>query len=192
MRIISGKFRGKKLIKFNKEGIKPTTDKMRESIFNIVISYLKINEKNNNLFFEKFNVLDIFAGTGALGLEAISRGAKYCYFYEIAKEVIETLESNCLKICEYNNYKIIKKDITKSFFEEIDNPLSVIFIDPPYTLAPFENILHNLLKANLILKDTIIIIESEKKTKINFPYLMKTIDERYYGKTKITFLCLID
>jgi len=49
-----------------------------------------------------------------------------------------------------------------------------------------------LLKANLILKDTIIIIESEKKTKINFPYLMKTIDERYYGKTKITFLCLID
>jgi len=124
--------------------------------------------------------------------EAISRGAKYCYFYEIAKEVIETLESNCLKICEYNNYKIIKKDITKSFFEEIDNPLSVIFIDPPYTLAPFENILHNLLKANLILKDTIIIIESEKKTKINFPYLMKTVDERYYGKTKITFLCLID
>ena len=51
MRIIAGKFRGRKLIKFNKEGIKPTTDKMRESIFNIVISYLKINEKNNNLFF---------------------------------------------------------------------------------------------------------------------------------------------
>ena len=57
---------------------------------------------------------------------------------------------------------------------------------------PFENILRNLLKANLILKNTIIIIESEKKTKINFSYLMKIIDERYYGKTKITFLCLID
>ena len=80
MRIISGKFRGKKLIQFNKEGIKPTTDKTRESIFNIVISYLKINEKNNNLFFEEFNVLDIFAGTGALGLEAISRGAENVTF----------------------------------------------------------------------------------------------------------------
>ena len=114
------------------------------------------------------------------------------FFYEISKEVIKTLECNCLKICEYNNYKIIKKDITKSFFEEIDNPLSVIFIDPPYTLAPFENILHNLLKANLILKDTVIIIESEKKTKINFPNLMQTIDQRYYGKTKITFLCLVN
>ena len=169
--------------------VRPTSSKKREAIFSIIESK---NLKNKNDIYSNGYFLDLFAGSGSLGLEAISRGAKYCYFYEAAKEVIETLESNCLKICEYNNYKIIKRDITKSFFEEIDNPLSVIFIDPPYTLAPFENILRNLLKANLILKDTIIIIESEKKTKINFPYLMKTIDERYYGKTKITFLCLID
>ena len=169
--------------------VRPTSSKKREAIFSILDSKIL---KNKNDTYSNGYFLDLFAGSGSLGLEAISRGAKYCYFYEIAKEVIKTLESNCLKICKYNNYKIIKKDITKSFFEEIDNPLSVIFIDPPYTLAPFENILHNLLKANLILKDTIIIIESEKKTKINFPYLMKTIDERYYGKTKITFLCLVD
>ena len=169
--------------------VRPTSSKKREAIFSIIESKnLKINKNiySNGYF------LDLFAGSGSLGLEAISRGAKYCYFYETAKEVIKTLESNCLKICKYNNYKIIKKDVTKSFFEEVDNPLAVIFIDPPYTLAPFKNILHNLLKASLILKHTIIIIESEKKTKINFPYLMKIIDERYYGKTKITFLCLID
>ena len=94
MRIISGKFRGKKLIKFNKEGIKPTTDKMRESIFNIVISYLKINEKNNNLFFEKFNVLDIFSGTGALGLEAISRGAENVTFIEKSRDNLRVLYKN--------------------------------------------------------------------------------------------------
>ena len=169
--------------------VRPTSSKKREAIFSIIESK---NLKNKSDIYSNGYFLDLFAGSGSLGLEAISRGAKYCYFYDIAKEVIETLESNCLKICEYNNYKIIKKDITKSFFEEIDNPLSVIFIDPPYALAPFENILHNLLKANLILKNTIIIIESEKKTKINFPYLIKIIDERYYGKTRITFLCLID
>ena len=169
--------------------VRPTSSKKREAIFSIIESKIL---KNKNDIYSNGYFLDLFAGSGSLGLEAISRGAKYCYFYEMAKEVIETLKSNCIKICEFNNYKIIKKDITKSFFEEIDNPLSVIFIDPPYTLVPFENILNNLLKANLILKDTIIIIESEKKTKINFPYLMKTIDERYYGKTKITFLCLID
>ena len=169
--------------------VRPTSSKKREAIFSIIESKIL---KNKDDIYSNGYFLDLFAGSGSLGLEAISRGAKYCYFYEVAKEVIETLKSNCIKICEFNNYKIIKKDITKSFFEEIDNPLSVIFIDPPYTLVPFENILNNLLKANLVLKDTIIIIESEKKTKINFPYLMKTIDERYYGKTKITFLCLID
>ena len=169
--------------------VRPTSSKKREAIFSIIESK---NLKNKSDLYSNGYFLDLFAGSGSLGLEAISRGAKYCYFYEIDKEVIETLESNCLKISEYNNYKIIKKDIRKSFFEEINNPLSVIFIDPPYALAPFEKILHNLLKANLILKDTIMIIESEKKTKINFPYSMKAIDERYYGKTKITFLCLVD
>ncbi len=163
--------------------VRPTSSKKREAIFSIIENK---NLKNKSDIYSNGYFLDLFAGCGSLGLEAISRGAKYCYFYEIAEEVIETLESNCLKVCGHNNYKIIKKDITKSFFEEINNPLSVIFIDPPYTLAPFENILHNLLKANLILKKTIIIIESEKKTKINFPYSMKAIDERYYGKTKIT------
>ena len=188
LNIISG---SKKRVKLDVPtvNVRPTSSKKREAIFSIIESKIL---KNKNDIYSNGYFLDLFAGSGSLGLEAISRGAKYCYFYEVAKEVIETLKNNCIKICEFNNYKIIKKDITKSFFEEIDNPLSVIFIDPPYTLTPFENILHNLLKANLVLKNTIIIIESEKKTKINFPYLMKTIDERYYGKTKITFLCLID
>ena len=169
--------------------VKPTSSKKREAIFSIIESK---SLKNKNDIYSNGYILDLFAGSGSLGLEAISRGAKYCYFYEITKEVVETLESNCHKICEFNNYKIIKKDATKSLFGEIKNPLSIIFIDPPYILVPFENILHNLLKADLILKNTIIIVESEKKTKINFPYLIKIIDERYYGKTKITFLCLIN
>ena len=188
LNIIGG---SKKKSKLNvpKINVRPTSSKKREAIFSIIESK---NLKNKNNIYSNGYFLDLFAGSGSLGLEAISRGAKYCFFYEIAKEVIETLESNCLKICEYNNYKIIKKDVTKSFFEEVDNPLAVIFIDPPYTLAPFKNILHNLLEANLILKDSIIVIESEKKTKINFPNLMQTIDQRYYGKTKITFLCLVN
>jgi len=187
LNIISGSKKRTKL-EVPAVNVRPTSSKKREAIFSIIENKI---HKNKNDIYSSGPFLDLFAGSGSLGLEAISRGAKYCYFYEMAKEVIETLESNCNKICRLNNYKIIKKDITKSFFKEIDNPLSVIFIDPPYTLVPFKNILNNLLKANLILKETIIIIESEKKTKINFPYLMKIIDERYYGKTKITFLSLI-
>ena len=113
MRIISGKFRGRKLIKFNKEGIKPTTDKMRESIFNIVISYLKINEKKNNLPLENFNVLDIFAGTGALGLEAISRGAEKVTFIEKSRDNLRVLYKNTDLLEIKEKVKIIKKSIRK-------------------------------------------------------------------------------
>ena len=113
MRIISGKFRGRKLIKFNKEGIKPTTDKMRESVFNIVISYLKINEKKNNLPLEHFNVLDIFAGTGALGLEAISRGAEKVTFIEKSRDNLRVLYKNTDLLEIKEKVKIIKKSISK-------------------------------------------------------------------------------
>ena len=168
--------------------VSPTSSKKREAIFSILESNALKNKVN--IYFNKY-FLDLFAGSGSMGLEAISRGAKFCYFYEIAKKVIKTLENNCLKICKSNNFAIIEQDVSKSFFKEINKPLSVIFIDPPYTLISFKNILNNLLKAKLVMKNTIIVIETEKKTKINFPPLMKIIDERYYGKTKITFLSLI-
>ena len=130
MRIISGKFRGRKLIKFNKEGIKPTTDKMRESVFNIVISYLKINEKKNNLPLENFNVLDIFAGTGALGLEAISRGAEKVTFIEKSRDNLRVLYKNIdhLKINEnVKDSKEIEKIILCDVQNEIYPNLEKIF-----------------------------------------------------------------
>lgn len=167
--------------------VRPTSSKKKEAIFSILES--NAFKKKTDIYTNKY-FLDLFAGSGSLGLEAISRGAKFCYFYEIRNQVIETLEKNCFKICKSDNFKIVKQDITKSFFKEINNPLSVIFIDPPYTLVPFKTILNNLLNASLVSKHTIIVIESEKNANINFPSLMKIIDIRYYGKTKISFLCI--
>ena len=137
--------------------VRPTSSIKREAIFSIIESRI---HKNKNEIYSNGYFLDLFAGSGSLGLEAISRGAKFCYFYEIVEETVETLKNNCFKICESNNFNIVKQDVTKSFFKEINNPLSVIFIDPPYSLTSFKNILNNLLKANLILKDSVIIIES--------------------------------
>ena len=164
MRIISGKFRGKKLIKFNKEGIKPTTDKMRESIFNIVISYLKINEKNNNLPFEGFNVLDIFAGTGALGLEAISRGAENVTFIEKSRDNLRVLYKNIdlLKVSE--KVKIIKRSIRK--VKKIDGQFDLIFMDPPYQMdLIIKKTLKKILDFKIIKKETVIVIEYAKNVK---------------------------
>ena len=167
MRIISGKFRGRKLIKFNKEGIKPTTDKMRESIFNIVISYLKINEKNNNIPFEKFNVLDIFAGTGALGLESISRGAENVTFIEKSKDNLRVLYKNIDHLKVSKKVKIIKRSIR--MVKKIDGKFDLIFMDPPYQM-------------DLIIKKTlkkILDFKIIKKRNINYTRICKKKKNKY-------------
>ena len=155
MRIISGKFRGRKLIKFNKEGIKPTTDKMRESVFNIVISYLKINEKKNNLPLEHFNVLDIFAGTGALGLEAISRGAEKVTFIEKSRDNLRVLYKNTDLLEIKEKVKIIKKSIRN--VKKIEGQFDLIFMDPPYQMdLIIKKTLKKILDFKIIKKETII------------------------------------
>ena len=189
MRIISGKFRGRKLIKFNKEGIKPTTDKMRESIFNIVISYLKINEKNNDLPFEGFSVLDIFAGTGALGLEAISRGAENVTFIEKSRDNLRVLYKNVYHLKVNEKVKIIKRSIRK--VKKIDGKFDLIFIDPPYQMdLILKKTLKKILDFKIIKKNSIIILEHSKKKKISIPKDFKIIKEKIYGNSSLTLIKL--
>ena len=189
MRIISGIFRGKKLIKFNKVGIKPTTDKMRESIFNIVISYLKINEKSNNLPFQGFNVLDIFAGTGALGFEAISRGAKKVTFIEKSRDNLRVLYKNVDHLKVNEKVKIIKRSIRK--VKKIDGKFDLIFADPPYQMdLILKKTLKKILDFKITKKEAVIIIEYAKKKKIVIPKDFKIIKKKDYGNSSIALIKL--
>ena len=182
--IIGGKNKKTK-IEVPKELVRPTSSKKRESIFSILESTSLKN--NNNIYKDQF-FLDLFAGTGALGLEAISRGAKFCYFFESSEKVINILENNCIKICKNNNFQIIKEDLNKSNFSIIINSISVIFIDPPYEMNVIANILKSLLKNNLISKKTIIVAECEINTVIEVPTCLNVFSEKFYGKTKILFI----
>ena len=189
MRIISGNFRGRKLIKFNKDGIKPTTDKMRESIFNIVISYLKVNEKNNNVPLKNFTVLDIFAGTGALGIEAISRGAEKVTFIEKSRDNLNVLYKNIdlLKISE--KVKIIKRSIRK--VKKINGEFDLIFMDPPYQMdLIIKKTLEKILDFKIIKKETIIVIEFAKKKQIVVPKNFEIIKKKDYGNSSLTLIKL--
>ena len=189
MRIISGKFRGKKLIKFNKEGIKPTTDKTRESIFNIVISYLQINEKKKNLPFEDFNVLDIFAGTGALGFEAISRGAKNVTFIEKSPDNLRVLYKNADHLKVNEKVEIIKRSIRK--VKKIDGKFDLIFMDPPYQMdLIIKKTLKKILDFKITKKEAVIIIEYAKKKKIVIPKEFKIIKKKDYGNSSIALIKL--
>ena len=189
MRIISGKFRGRKLIKFNKEGIKPTTDRTRESIFNIIVSYLKINEKNNSLPLKGYNVLDIFAGTGALGLEAISRGADEATFIEKSRDNLIVLYKNIdhLKIKE--KVKIIKRSIRK--VKKIDGKFDLIFMDPQYQMdIIFKKTLNKILDFKILKKNSLIILEHAKNKKLVIPKNFAIIKEKNYGNSSLTLIKL--
>ena len=183
IRIIGG---DKKRIKLDvpETSVRPTSSAKKEAIFSILES-IAIKEKID-IYKEKY-FLDLFAGSGAMGLEAISRGGKFCYFYENSDNVIKVLKNNCKKICNLNNYIIIKEDINISDFYQIENYISVIFMDPPYVFNKFEKIITNLLKSNIVTEKTKIVIETKKNTKINFPKSLEIINVRKYGNSKITF-----
>ena len=165
--------------------VRPTSSHKRESIFSIIKSYE--SKINKNIYQDKY-ILDLFSGTGALGLEAISRGSLFAYFYENNIEVLDNLKKNCLQVCETKNFKIINEDILKSDFSNIENKISLVFIDPPYNINPFEKVLININKSKKLFKNALIVIECEKKIRINIPSSFFCINERTYGKTKIYFL----
>lgn len=182
--IIGGKFKRKK-IKVPLNDVRPTSSIKREAIFSILESYALLN--SFELYSEK-SFIDLFAGSGSLGLEAISRGGSYSYFYEINKHVIEILKKNCQSICKENQYKIFLQDSTLINDFNLLFPLSVIFIDPPYKYTFFDKILEILKNNNILNKNTIIVIETDKKYKLKLSSEFEVIKDKTYGKTQLLFL----
>lgn len=182
---IIGGLKKRTSLHFDSSITRPTSAKKREAIFSIITSH---ELKTKNEVCKKKNILDLFAGSGALGLEALSRGANFGYFYDDNIEAIKNLEKNCLKIFEKTKFKIIKQNILTNYFTEINKKISLVFLDPPYNINPFQEILVNITKANILAKNAMIIIESNYNTEIIFPDFFSYLVVRKYGKSKITFL----
>ena len=167
MQIISGKYKGLKLDGYSVKGTRPTMARVRESLFATIQGFL-----------EGAEVLDLFAGTGILGIEALSNGAHSCTFVEKNAKMILVLENNLKKI--NNSYQIIKSD-----FRKIKGKFDIIFLDPPYD-SNYLKIALDLILENEILKENgIIVCETEKEIQYrNF----KIIKEKKYGKKEIKIL----
>ena len=182
--IIGGKYKRAKL-EVPIQNVRPTSAIKREAIFSILESYALKNSYN---LYEDKCFIDLFAGSGSLGLEAISRGSAFSYFFEIDNEVLNTLTVNCKKICKENQFRIYQQDSTQAIDVNFDYPISGIFIDPPYKLNPFNILLKKLLDNNIIQKNTITIVETNNKTSFELVNGLSILKERVYGKTKILFL----
>ena len=182
--LIGGKFKKKNIFVPHKD-VRPTSSIKREAIFSILES---LSLKNSFELYYKKCFIDLFAGSGSLGLEAISRGASFSYFYESNNNVNKILKKNCDMICKKNEYKIYNQDSTTIKYFDIDYPVSVIFIDPPYKFLLYDKILELIIKSKIINKDTIIVIELDKKNTIESFTNFNIINEKIYGKTKLLFL----
>ena len=183
MRIIGGKFKGKKLLGPRDKETRPLKDLAKESIFNV------INHSNNfAIDIKKANVLDLFSGVGSFGIECLSRGAIHVTFVEKYEGVLPILKNNLDNLKSKIDYKIIESDILNKFnFKILKSKYDLIFLDPPYREKAIEKILNTLFE-NKILKDNgIIIIHRHKKEMNRFPKNFKLIDEKRYGISKIIF-----
>ncbi len=184
IKITGGKFKRSKLDIISKF-VRPTSSIKRESFFSVIESY---GFKNSYNFYNQKIFLDLFAGVGTMGLEAISRGVDYVIFYEKNKEVIKILEKNCKKLCKNDQYEIIEEDLSNSNFELNFEHISIVYIDPPYSKFDINNLLKTL--QNKIQKKTIIGVESSLNDDFEIPNKLKLIIQKKYGKGLVRFLTL--
>ena len=183
MRIIGGKFKGKKLIEPKDKETRPLKDLTKESIFNI------INHSNKfSIDIKKAQVLDLFSGVGSFGIECLSQGASHVTFIENYDGVLPILKKNLNNLNSEINYEIIVSDIFNKFeFKSLKLRFDIIFLDPPYKEKTLENIISKIIRNKILKDDGIIIIHRHKKEIDKFPKNFQLIDKKKYGISKIIF-----
>ena len=188
MRIISGLFKGKKIIEPKDLKTRPLKDLTKESIFNIINHSNKFKVSLNNGL-----ILDVFSGIGSFGIECISRGAKEVIFIENYNEATSVLKKNLVNLKSVKNFEIIQSDALKiNTFLMLNKKFDIIFLDPPYKFENLKSILININNAQILKKESIMIIHRHKNSKDIFPSQMKVIEEKNYGISKIIFATFLD
>ena len=183
MRVIAGKFKGKPLFSPKGNNARPTTDRVKETLFNILYSMDCIDEAK---------VLDLFAGSGALGIEALSRGASQCVFVDIDKKSVALLKKNLENVgASKPKYRVLHADYKKAVMLLTDQRFDLIFIDPPFKAHNEKAIVDLILGSDILSEDGVIVIEHEVQNDLaglktdNLPI---KIDTRVLGNTALTFL----
>ena len=174
MKVISGILKGRTIEGFNIDGTRPTMDRVKESLFATIQNNIKGSI-----------VLDLFAGSGQLGIEAVSNGADICYFIDNNKEVIKILNKNISNLHIQKSSKVILSDWKKSLNEFSNQGIKfdLIFVDPPYDYNVYEKILEKVSTLNLLNDNGLIILEhSNLKLKDAYNNLTLYKDKKYGNK----------
>lgn len=174
MRIIAGKHRGRQLASPKDDAIRPTTDRVRESLFSII----------GNL--HDAVVIDGFAGTGALGCEALSRGARKVWFFDPSRAAVELVRSNLEMIGEQDAAVVVQSRFAAAL-DRVDEDIDIVFLDPPYGSPEPAAALDALALSSRVRARALVILEQDKADEVPQNHAFEIEDQRVYGTTRITF-----
>ena len=186
MRIISGKFKNKKLYFPKNLKTRPLKDSVKENIFNI------LNHSNNiNIEIKNSNVIDLYAGTGSFGLECVSREASRVVFVENDLDALTNLKKNIKNLNSQNETVLLTQDVLEFFnlltLEVYKEKFNIIFLDPPYQDKECVEVVKRIKKKELLNKKHIIVIHREIKSEDHIDKYLNIIEKRIYGRSQIFF-----
>ena len=175
MRIISGEKKGTRLFSLKKRKIRPTSDKVKGAIFNVLVSV------------EDKKILDLFAGSGALGIEALSRGAEQVVFVDSSFNSLDLVRKNLEKLEFRDKSRLIKKNVLRFLKSESEGRFDLILVDPPYGKGLCQKVLEILSEKECLNAKGVLVIEHHKKEKIEKVGNFILLQERKYGDTLVSF-----
>lgn len=180
MRIIGGKARGTKLYTLEGDNTRPTLDRVKESLFNIIQRDIQ-----ESIF------LDLFSGSGAIGLEAVSRGAKKAILCDKSKDAINIIKKNIEKTHFQEQIELYQLPFEKLLNDKIKEKIDIIYIDPPYKTDFVYNAIKIILDKNLINDDSIVIVETDEEQRVinQIKELnVEVVNQRQYGRAHLIFV----
>jgi 16S rRNA (guanine966-N2)-methyltransferase len=181
MRVVGGKFRGRTLVGPKSQAVRPTADRLRESLFNILV-----HAYDDPI--DGARVLDLFAGTGALGIEAASRGAAFVLFVDDGAEARALLRENVATLGLGGTSKIFRRDATKLGDAHPIEPFSLAFLDPPYGKNLAAAALNSALAGGWLTADALVVVEEAVKAGFAAPTGFVELERRAYDDTEFVVL----
>jgi len=181
MRVVGGQLKGRPLAKPLSDGLRPTSDRVREALFNILEHGIDDFELTDA------HVLDLFAGTGALGIEALSRGAASCVFVEQSPQSRAVIQENLTTLGLGGKTRVFRRDAANLGPSLKQLRFSLVFLDPPYGQGLAERALVSAIAGNWFADGAIVVIEEELSAEIALPDGLEQLDQRIYGTTQLIF-----
>lgn len=185
MRIVAGRFKGRGLATPTSDAIRPTSDRVRESLFNILSHGIE------DFSVEGARVLDLFAGTGALGIEAISRGAASCLFVEEEAEARGLIRTNVEALALTGITKLFRRDATNLGPAGKMGQFDLVLLDPPYGKGLGEAALTSAIEGGWLAPRAVVVLEERATTTVTLPTELALLDRRIYGDTQVVISRLV-